>query len=443
MSKADALKSYAKGNKTGMIVLIGTVSVVGILVAVAYSKKHVTPPSNLGAPPSINSVAGASGTPEYNRDVAQQNAQAAQQAIAQGQSSVPTPIGIQGDAFDGKPLKPMLGVTPPAPKPKPLKVSMPAVQNQVQVPVAPAAYADEVKEVLASMTPSAQSAIAIQATQAPGAAQGASPNAGSIFAGFAGNPNAGKSATAANAKPSSPVHAGSIEYGVFMLGANSDDPGPVVARIPGGPLAGATLIGGFHVTGQNSNYLAVAFSQMYWKGQTWSIAAMAVNPQTSLYAVRSAVDNHTLSRYASLMGGAFLGAVQGYGQAIAQSGQTTVQTVGTNSSLTTNPQMSAHDAAIIAGATAAGTVAQTIGQSIAKGWNQAPTVSINPGTGMGVLFLGPAQEMAGAAGAQSSSVVMTPGVGSTLQSPVVSTTNLIPKPIVVGAPLNILNSQTR
>src|SRR5690606_12018046 len=48
------------------------------------------------------------------------------------------------------------------------------------------------------------------------------------------------------------IPAGTIEYAQLVTEANTDAPGPVMAQIASGPLAGARLIGSFQST---DNYL--------------------------------------------------------------------------------------------------------------------------------------------------------------------------------------------
>lgn len=386
MSDAPVKKSakdYFTGNKIGFVVIGTTIVVVGGLALIAHNKNTATPPSSVAAPPQVNSVAGEQATPQYNGEIAQMNAKQAAMAQASGRSFIPTPVGNASDAFSGAPIQPMLGVKTPKAVPRTesnsgqLQLTQPTLQAQSQPPQLvmanpPQAYLDEVKGVLGAIAPVAPQAIAVS-TAPPGSPVNAA----------VGRP-APPSASSA-AKPTKfPANIDPVQYAVAEIAANSDVPGPVLLRIPEGPLRGATMIGAFQ---RENGYLSIRLTTMQWDGMSWSTNAVAIDPNTSLPAVRSAVDNHTISRYASLLGGAFLGALQGYGQAVAQSGQTTVQTVGNSASITTDPTKTSHQALIMAGATAAGSVAQTVGQSVSQGWNQSPTVTLAAGTGVGVLFI--------------------------------------------------------
>ena len=388
MSEGTGKKSvadYFRGNKIGITVVGATLVVVSALALVAHKKATETPPSSIAPPPQVNSVAGQQATPQYNRDVAQMNARQAEIAQMRGQSFIPTPIGNASNAYSGEQIHPMLGVSAPT-KPstntnaEQLHLAQPVVQSQpVQLSMAnpPQAYLDEVKAVLGAIAPVAPQIVPVATAQKDAVAQSRSPER-------TGAPQPASAPATGSVKPKFPANIDPVQFAVAQISVSSDTPGPVLLRIPQGPLRGATLIGSFQREGRE---LSIRLTSMQWAGTNWSTDAVAIDPNTSLPAVRSAVDDHTISRYASLLGGAFLGALQGYGQAIAQSGQTTVQTLGNSATVTTNPQMSAHQALIIAGATAAGTAAQTAGQVISQGWNQPPTVTLQAGTGVGVLFL--------------------------------------------------------
>lgn len=426
-------KDYFKGNKIGFAVVGATVLVVGGLTLLSYSKRTATPPSSVAAPPPVNSVAGGQATPQYNNEVAQANVQNGRIAQSNGQSFVPVPTGAASDAYSGAPIQPTLGMTGHAatvPAPAGAQLAQPIAQAappaQLTMANPPQAYLDEVKSVLGAISPAVPQMVPVSNTVEAAATAAAA--------------TASTSPAAATAQAASfPAGIDPVQYAVAELAANSDVPGPVLLKIPEGPLKGATLIGAFQ---RESGYLSIRLTSMQWKGISWTTNAVAVDPNTSLPAVRSAVDNHTISRYASLLGGAFLGALQGYGQAIAQSGQTTVQTVGNAATVTTNPTMTPHQALIIAGATAAGTAAQTVGQSVSAGWNQVPTVTLAAGSGVGVLFIEPPKP-------SSASQAASPAAATTHQASTVSSQPEMPAktisstPLIrVGSPIGIVSPQS-
>ncbi len=87
--------------------------------------------------------------------------------------------------------------------------------------------------------------------------------------------------------------AGTIEYGQMMTQANSDIPGPILAQIASGPLAGARILGNFSL---QDKYLVLAFSKAVLNGKEYAINAIAVDPATTLTGVATDVDNHYFTR---------------------------------------------------------------------------------------------------------------------------------------------------
>lgn len=375
---SDKQPGYFQKNKIVTFLLLGVAAGTGGLFMFTHAHKgapasRVTPP-----PQSVHSLAGGAATPQYNQDVAASNKEQAKQAAANGDSFVPTPIGNASQAFSGTSWK-GFGIQPAQPpKPAPVQVASIAPQRQqpMEMPTAPSAYAQEVKSILEANTPQPPSAITVAKVDEVPSGTGANSATSSAHA----------SMPAAGTPAPNLVGAGHVSYMVFDMAANSDVPGPVLAHIPAGKLAGARLIGSFQRKGTR---LEVDFSTMTFNGTSYSIKAVAVDPAAKLPAMATNVDYHTLSRYGSLLGAAFLSALNGYGQAVANSGTTTVQSLGTSAAITSNPTLSARQDAIIAGAQAANTVSQAVASSIQQGWNQPPTVTIAPGTGAGLLFLSP------------------------------------------------------
>lgn len=426
-------RAYFKGNKIGFVVLGGAIGIIAILFLIARARTQA-PPSSLGAPPRIDAVAGQAGTPRYNGDVTLANARAASQALANGQTSFPVPVGTASNAFSAAPIKPGLQLVPSRESSEPqasraaaVSVTMP--QNAVPAPpaqltmqTAPQPYSQEVKSILGAIAPVAPGPVAVAQVE-----QTQSTQQGGV---------ASRHEERAAPTPLTGAHIGTIVYGLARTAADSDSPGPVLVTVPAGKLQGAQVVGHFQREG---HYLVVRFTGMHWAGTDWTIDAIAVDPQTSLPAVRTSVDTHWLSRYSSLLGGAFLSALQGYGQAVAQSGQTTVQSVGNSATITTNPQLSSRQQLIIAGATAAGTVAQTVGQSVQQGWNQPPTVKIAPDQGMGILFLGSPHPDSGSASVTGSGARATQDAAASQPAAAAASRIVSVAPIRVGAPLGATN----
>jgi len=110
-----------------------------------------------------------------------------------------------------------------------------------------------------------------------------------------------------------------------------------------------------------------------------AVNAVAIDPDTARTAVASDVNNHYMLRYGTLFASSF---ISGLASAVAESGSTTVQEpFGT--SVTTNPTTSATQKAIIALGNVGTQYASVLGQN----FNRVPTVTVNSGAGIGILFM--------------------------------------------------------
>lgn len=172
--------------------------------------------------------------------------------------------------------------------------------------------------------------------------------------------------------------AGDIVFAIIDTSINSDEPGPVLARIVSGPLKGSKVLGTFD---RQDKKLMLTFTTLSMPDvpQSISIDAIAIDPETARTALASGVDNHYLTKYGSLIASSFL---EGMGQAVETS-------IGT-------PQLSSQNSATVATTTAATTRDQVIvgfgkaGQRIATEIDKSniqPTVTLEAGTGVGLLIM--------------------------------------------------------
>jgi len=196
--------------------------------------------------------------------------------------------------------------------------------------------------------------------------------------------SAGGGATAAPASAIRLPMPGTILYAELISEANSDSPGPVLAQIVEGELAGAKLIGQFAVQRES---LVITFNTLTMGtdrngeeiNETVGISAYAVDASNIGSGLASEVDYHLLQNIGITFASSF---AQGFGQAIAQSGQ---QIVSTDSGTTiVNPTLSTQQQLMVAAGTAAGATGQTLNQLFG---NRPITVKVKSGTGIGVLFL--------------------------------------------------------
>ncbi|WP_077216779.1 TrbI/VirB10 family protein [Piscirickettsia litoralis] len=178
--------------------------------------------------------------------------------------------------------------------------------------------------------------------------------------------------------------AGAILFAVLDTQLNSDQPGtPVMATIVQGKFKNAKLLGSFK---REDEKLVVSFDHMSLPAldHSISIKAYAINATTAQNALASDVDNHYLLRYGGLFASAFL---QGFGQYFSDTsnslcdGSTTCIVTGDQSSSATEQTS---QKAVYSGL---GQVGATLGEKAASEFNRPPTVTLNQGVGMGILFM--------------------------------------------------------
>ena len=182
-----------------------------------------------------------------------------------------------------------------------------------------------------------------------------------------------------NSKGASFIKAGTVIPAELITAINSDEPGPVMAKVSTGPLKGAKLIG--EVTHSNQA-VVVRFSRITMEDQdhSFNINAFAVDTSTYRTFLASDVDNHYFLRYGLRLAAAF---VEGYGDAIASSGATT--TTSPFGSTTSVLGDYSHSQIM---KMSAGKLGQQLGREIDASTNGIkPTVTVDGGLPIGVLFV--------------------------------------------------------
>jgi intracellular multiplication protein IcmE len=116
------------------------------------------------------------------------------------------------------------------------------------------------------------------------------------------------------------VPAGEILYAQLLTEANSDNPGPVLAQIMVGPLAGSRILGDFEES-EGVDVLTLSFDTVVIDGESVDMDGIALDPNTSLPGLATEVDHRYLRRIAVPAAVTF---IQGAAEAIANTGLTTV-----------------------------------------------------------------------------------------------------------------------
>jgi type IV secretory pathway VirB10-like protein len=177
------------------------------------------------------------------------------------------------------------------------------------------------------------------------------------------------------------ITAGTVLYAVIDTSVNSDENGPVLASVVHGDYKGARLIGAFSPPTINSESLTVKFTRIVIPEANVSlpIEAVAVDPDTARTAVSTDVDHHYLLRYGSLFASAFM---EGYGKAVKEAGSSRVE--NSDGSTTTSTADLSGEEELYA---AFGNVGTQWGAQAAPLFNTLPTITIDSGTGVGILFM--------------------------------------------------------
>jgi intracellular multiplication protein IcmE len=188
-------------------------------------------------------------------------------------------------------------------------------------------------------------------------------------------PQAATQVSASAARQTVLVPAGRGIYAHTILAANSDAQSPVVLQADSGPIAGDRMIGTFS---RERNRLVIRVTKVIHQNREIGVDGVVVAPGTMAVGVASSVDQNYLSRFALPAAAAF---VQGLGQAIAQSNQTTL--LGPLGTVTAQNQLNFNQQLGIAAGVAAAQIGSTLQQSAPRG----PTVTLDVGSSVGVLFL--------------------------------------------------------
>lgn len=180
------------------------------------------------------------------------------------------------------------------------------------------------------------------------------------------------------------IKAGTLMFAVLDTEANSDYPNtPIMATIVQGPYKGAKLLGKLttekNVAGQLDR-ISLTFTLMNMDQWPTSkgVTAYAIDPDTARTVMASRVDHHYLLRYGLPMAFSF---VQGLASAVQNSASTT--TTGIFGTSTTRPTFSSSEKNQIG----LGQIGQNLGSALQNYTNLPPTVRVDPGVGLGILFM--------------------------------------------------------
>ena len=173
------------------------------------------------------------------------------------------------------------------------------------------------------------------------------------------------------------IKAGTVMFAVLDVGINSDEESPILATIVEGQLRGAKLLGQFT---RKEKKVLVTFNLMNVPRLSDSVpvSAVAIDSNTAHTLLADRVDSHYLLRYGTLFGSSF---ITGLADAVGKSGSSTVVSpVGVT---VTQPPLDTTKLVI----TGLGQVGKQYSSSLSSNFTTPPTVYVNSGSAVGVLFM--------------------------------------------------------
>lgn len=368
-----------------MLIGLGVVVVAAVGYSALSTPDPVVNPSTVTALPDTQTVQGGTQvSPAYDEALATADGQRIDAARDTGKSAMPTVRASRQDQ-----IVPVLDLDPPADEPP--VVELPVVQQPVVV-----------QQPLTQAVPIVQQAQPVRSREDTRAVQDYMLG---LRRGYAvaqvipfSSEEAAVPAPAQQTPPASPAPqavqdgsriklplSGTILYAEMTSRANSDAPGPVLARILQGEYEGATLIGSFETV---RNALVISFDRMTVRttrdgeeiNETVAIDTVAVDTAHIGTALATKVDRHLFQKLAIGFTASF---AQGFGNALASSGRTVIRTdsgtvIETSSEMDTDRQLLA----------AGGEAVSETGNILMDEFGRRPTtVIVESGTPIGVLFL--------------------------------------------------------
>jgi len=388
-----------KGTTTGsrkMLLGLGAVVVGAVGYSIFSTSEIAAPNSSVSAPPNSGPTI-QGGNPistAYDRVLADADQGRINEAKNSGTSAIPTvrpnpseqqiPVIDPDEPEEAAPEVELPEVKPPVViQQQPLQTSIPIVQppQQMRDPQEVERLLDRIKDF---RRPIAVAEVIQFTTNAAVQAEIDARREQSGPAASAADLTSGAGSTEQASKIKLPL-AGTILYAELVSRANSDSPGPVLARILQGEYTGATLIGSFQ-TAQNS--LIISFNKMTVKktasgeeiNETVPIETVAVDTKYIGTGLATKVDRHLFQKLAIGFTASF---AEGFGDALANNGTTTVVTEG-GSTISSRPKLNTDEQLLSAG----GKAVSSAGSILMDEFGRRPTtVIVESGTAIGVLFL--------------------------------------------------------
>lgn len=397
-SRGGSLGDVVRNNPIIKIAgIIGVLLLVGFGLMIFGGNGDKGPESQVGQAVRENEAPGNETSEAYRDAINEENQARLEQAVRTGQSTIPIPTNSSGttppNGMNGEPPftindpladfrnvnqqpTPEPTLTPDSPQLQPPEFQQ-QQQQQQRVPQGPDSAA--VDALATAMSAQMQSILDKHQIRAPQIMQVTASDFFSTGTGGVGGPAGGT-----DVPPDAPIvqeiliPAGTIVYAQTLTEANTDAPGPVLARLSSGPLAGARILGTFDNT---DNYLTLQFNTIVVKGISQGANAVAIDPKSTLPAVATDIDRRYWRRVILPAAARF---IEGMGQAVAQR----EQQITVNNGTTVSSQADLNTRQEIAAGLAAGT--QELGQELDDEADRTQVmIKVRAGTPIGILFLEP------------------------------------------------------
>lgn len=295
-----------------LLVIMAVVIISLTVVLAATSGKREAPVTQLARAPELREVPGGTATPFFIEQNDAANEARARQALTQGGSAMPTPVGRQVENpkdIKADPLREFREETERLRTQRTeqdqkirelerqLATPRPATQAQVQPQQRQQQQQQPPDNTLAQAMQKQMQALLkgwepTHARFVKGAKSGLEDTATGKTQQISGTPPPGWSSLKYGGAKII-VAAGTVNYIQLLNEANSDVPGPILAQILSGPFSGGRAIGTFQVM---ENHLVMTFRSVAWNGSEYSINALALDPDTTLGGMATEVDNRYFMR---------------------------------------------------------------------------------------------------------------------------------------------------
>lgn len=369
------------------IVIAAAVAIFGTIILfggkeVAPTPSYVEPGAEISAPPGTKEA-----NPAYIAAIEEENEARTEEAEKTGGSSLPTPI----DPPVGRLTVTEEETNEEDPLQRWRRLQEERLQREMQraqtvtpetVAVEDTAQNEAVQAMAQAMSTQMQSIL--EAHNAPKNIQFKSMTPASWLEEMNKQETEAAAAAAAASATDSNVEiilypAGRIAYAQILTEANSDVPGPVLAQIASGPLAGSRVLGTFT---KEKELMVVEFDTVVVDGISYTMSGVMIDPATTLPAMATDVDHHYLRRMVLPMAAAF---VEGMANAISESGRTTITVEG--DVVAEEEEETNNEQEVSAGI-------EEVGQELREILDEEAeeievTVRIEAGTPIGILFLEP------------------------------------------------------